>query len=277
MYTGNSLLKTLFKNVSTIFAMIRDTINEVKNMRKKTKIITGLILILILGLSTFFYIYISDYYHADEKAEEVLKYHDDGVEVKYEENLIWFVPENIEAGLIFYPGGKVEYSAYAPLLRECAEKGILCALVKMPFNLAVFNADAAKGLSLQYPDVDLWYIGGHSLGGAMAADYASRHDYEFEGLILLASYSTKDLRDTELRVLSIYGSNDKVLNRESYADNFINLPSDTVEIILEGGCHSQFGSYGIQKGDGVCAIKAEEQRSLTVKAISEFTGISETD
>lgn len=239
-------------------------------MRKKTKIITSLILILILGLSTFFYIYVSDYYRADISAEEALKYHDDGVEIKYEENTIWFVPENIKAGFVFYPGGKVEYSAYAPLLRECAKQGILSAVTRMPFNLAVFNPDAAEGLTSKYPDVDRWYIGGHSLGGAMAADYVSRENDEFEGLILLASYSAKDLRDTELNVLTIYGSNDKVLNRESYADNFINLPSDTDEIILEGGCHSQFGSYGLQKGDGVCAITGEEQIDLTVQAMVEF-------
>ena len=105
----------------------------------------------------------------------------------------------------------------------------------------------------------------------MAADYASKHDDEFKGLILLASYSTKDLRNKELKVLSIYGSNDEVLNIESYADNLINLPLDTTETILEGGCHSQFGSYGLQKGDGVCAISSDEQLKLTVKAISEFT------
>ena len=240
-------------------------------MKKKTKNIIAIVLTLIIGMGAFFYIYVSDYYRADISAEEALKYHDDGVEIKYEENTIWFVPENIKAGFVFYPGGKVEYSAYAPLLRECAKQGILSAVTRMPFNLAVFNPDAAEGLTSKYPDVDRWYIGGHSLGGAMAADYASKHDEEFKGLILLASYSTKDLRNKELKVLSIYGSNDEVLNIESYADNLINLPLDTTETILEGGCHSQFGSYGLQKGDGICAISSDEQLKLTVKAISEFT------
>ena len=50
-----------------------------------------------------------------------------------------FLPEEINAGFIFYPGGFVETQSYAPLMQECAKQGILCVLVKMPFHLAVFN------------------------------------------------------------------------------------------------------------------------------------------
>ena len=166
----------------------------------------------------------------------------------------------------------MENTAYAPLMRACAENGILCALVRMPGNLAVLDANAADGLQQEHPEVTTWYIAGHSLGGAMAANYAAAHSENFAGLILLAAYSTKDLTQTTLRVLSVYGSEDGVMNRESYEKNRANLPADTTEVILDGGCHSQFGSYGPQDGDGIPAISGEEHVRQAVEAIAAFVG-----
>ena len=203
---------------------------------------------------------------------EAIGYQTGRVQTAQDGDVTWFVPENSTTGLIFYPGGKVEYTAYAPLLRACAENAILCALVRMPGNLAVLDANAADGLQQEHPEITTWYIAGHSLGGAMAAGYAAAHEKDFDGLILLAAYSTKDLTQTTLRVLSVYGSEDGVMNRESYEKNRANLPADTTEVILDGGCHSQFGSYGPQDGDGIPTISGEEQVRQTAEAIAAFVG-----
>ena len=241
-------------------------------MKKRTRIILSVCLAVLLVLGIGGYVYMSDYYRADEIALEAMAYQTDSVRVEQDGDVIWFVPEDPTAGLIFYPGGKVEYTAYAPLLRACAENGILCALVRMPGNLAVLDANAADGLQQEYPEVTTRYIAGHSLGGAMASNYAAAHSEDFDGLILLAAYSTKDLTGTTLRVLSVYGSEDGVMNRESYEKNRANLPADTTEVILDGGCHSQFGNYGPQNGDGIPAISGEEQVRQTVEAIAAFVG-----
>lgn len=240
-------------------------------MKKRTKIILSACLALLLIMGVGGYAYMSDYYHADETALAVMAYQTtDRVQVEQDGDVTWFVPEEPTAGLIFYPGGKVEHTAYAPLLRACAENGILCALVRMPGNLAVLDANAADGLREQYPEVTTWYIAGHSLGGAMAANYAAAHSEDYDGLILLAAYSTKDLTQIPLRVLSVYGSEDGVMNRETYRKNWANLPSNTTEIILDGGCHAQFGSYGPQDGDGIPTISGEEQIRQTAEAIAAF-------
>lgn len=228
-----------------------------------------LVILLLVGIGG--YAYVSDYYHADETALAAMAYQAaDQIQIKQDGDVTWFVPEEPSAGLIFYPGGKVEHTAYAPLLRACAERGILCALVRMPCNLAVFNVNGADGVREQFPDVEHWYMAGHSLGGAMTANYAAAHSQDYDGLILLAAYSTKDLTQTSLRVLSIYGSEDGVLNRESYEKDWANLPADTTEIILGGGCHAQFGSYGPQDGDGIPTISGEEQIRQTAEAIAAF-------
>ena len=189
---------------------------------------------------------------------------------RVEDNLTIFESQNAKTGFIFYPGGKVEHSAYIPLMQECASRGILCVLVKMPFNLAVFDINAADGIREQFPQVESWYIGGHSLGGSMSASYLEKNKNDFDGLILLASYSTADLSSTSLKVLSIYGSEDKVLNKEKYDKNKTNLPSNLTEIIIDGGTHAYFGMYGAQKGDGNPSITNKEQIEQTALAISQL-------
>ena len=241
-------------------------------MKKRTRIILSVCLAVLLVIGIGSYAYLSDYYHADEVALEAMAYQTDSVQAEQDGDVIWFVPKDPTAGLIFYPGGQVENPDYAPLLRACAEQGILCALVQMPGNLAVLDANAADGLQEEHPEVTTWYIAGHSLGGAMAAGYAAAHYEDYDGLILLAAYSTKDLSQTTLRVLSVYGSEDGVMNRESYEKNRANLPADTIEVVLDGGCHSQFGSYGPQDGDGIPTISGEEQVRQTAEAIAAFIG-----
>ena len=236
-----------------------------KRKRKIFIITTSVVLALaiIVGACA---IYLGDYYRADDEA--IGAFLPQGATWKEESGgTIVFEPEGATKGLIFYPGGKVEYTAYIPLMQECAEEGILCVLLEMPFNLAVLDINAADGIQEKYPEIEEWYIGGHSLGGSMAASYISDHPEDYEGLILLGSYSTADLSDTDLKVLSIFGSEDKVMNCEKYDKYKSNLPNDFTELIIDGGCHAFFGMYGAQDGDGIPTITNEEQIRITAENI----------
>ena len=212
-------------------------------------------------------IYLGDYYRADEGAIAVFNAEENITVTVSDNGNVIFVPENATRGFIFYPGGKVEHRAYEPLLAELAREGVLCVIVKMPFNLAVLDINAADGIQDEYPEVEEWYIGGHSLGGSMAASYLEKNAEDYEGLILLGSYSTADLSDTDLKVLSIYGSEDKVMNREKYDENKINLPGGFTETVIDGGCHAYFGMYGTQDGDGTPTISNQEQIVFTAENI----------
>ena len=239
-----------------------------KNKRKLIIILISILLpvALIIGGSA---VYLGDFYRSDYEAIGAFMPQHSGWEEE-PDNTIVFEPENPIAGFIFYPGGKVEHRSYIPLMQELQERGVLCIIVKMPFNLAVFDINAADGIRAEYPEVKDWYIGGHSLGGSMAASYLAEHRDEFKGLVLLGSYSTENLSDTDLRVLSVFGSADKVLNRESYAEYKANLPEDFTEIEIPGGCHAYFGMYGAQEGDGTPTITNEEQIKLTADYIFEL-------
>lgn len=225
-------------------------------------LLAAVVLALVLGCC----IYVGDYY----RAEEVVMTMPASVSVEAMDDRSVFAPEKPVAGLIFYPGGKVEYTAYAPLMAKLAQQNILCVLLKMPLNLAVLDMDAAEGIPEQFPEVERWYLAGHSLGGSMAASFAGKHADTYDGLILLASYSTEDLTQTGLKVCSLYGDRDGVLNLEKYGQYRTNLPEDTLERVLEGGNHAGFGSYGPQEGDGVSTLKSGEQLQWTADTILEF-------
>ena len=235
---------------------------------KKNSRIWLVIGVVVLVMTAGCAIYINDYYHALPEALAVLEQAPEGVTISEVENKhIVFEPENAEAGLIFYPGGKVQYEAYAPLMAKLAEKGFLCILLHMPGNLAVLDMNAADGIPEEYPEVETWYIGGHSLGGSMAASYLDKHVEDFAGLVLLAAYSTADLTEDDLEAISIYGTEDQVLNAEKYDEYYVNLPVDLVEVIIDGGNHAQFGTYGFQEGDGEAKISSEAQIEQTVDVI----------
>ena len=216
-------------------------------------------------------IYVADYYHADQASIQVYteEYNEVTVE-NHAKDITAYIPQDPTAGFIFYPGGKVEASSYEPLMTALADRGILSILVEMPGNLAVLDVKAADGLQEMYPQVELWYIGGHSLGGSMAASYAADRADILEGVILLGSYSTADLKSADLDVLSIYGSEDKVMNKMKYQENLTNLPDDYKEIIIDGGCHASFGMYGEQDGDGEPTITSEEQIEITAEEIAAW-------
>lgn len=239
-------------------------------MKKHKKLIVtfGAVITVLLTVFIGCAVYVNNYYHAEDTAIAAMAgIHDYTVEDCG--GNIAFVPNEPVAGLIFYPGGKVEHTAYAPLMAEFAKQGVLCVLVEMPFRLAVLDMNAADGIQDNFPEIEKWYIGGHSLGGAMAASYISNHTSEFEGLLLLGAYSTADISDSGLSVVSVYGSEDKVLNMEKYEENRGNLPAGFTEHIIEGGCHSYFGNYGHQSGDGEHAVSMKEQIRQTVEMFME--------
>lgn len=236
----------------------------------KKKIIFAIVIVLVISLVGGTVYYVNDYYKADETAVMTISNPQKSITVTEENGVFTFEPQNPVAGIIFYPGGKVEAEAYAPLMNSLAENGVLAVLVTMPANLAVLDMNAAEGICEEYPEVEKWYMAGHSLGGSMASSFISENSDDFDGIILLASYSTADLSNSGVEVLSVYGTNDGVLNFEKYEEYKSNLPKNYEEFVIDGGCHAYFGNYGEQEGDKKATITREKQIEVTVEKIIEF-------
>ena len=230
-------------------------------MNKKINIAILIVFILIACFAIF---YVNDYYHADKIAIDRLNANDNVSVVKTSNGLLLDGPGN-DTALIFYPGAKIEYTAYAPMFKDLSEKGIDCYLVEMPFNLALLGQNSADEI-IDSGNYSHYFISGHSLGGAMAASYVNSTN-KTDGLILFASYSTCKI---EKPVLSIYGSEDKVLNKEKYLDSINFIEDNLTEIEIKGANHAQFAYYGNQSGDGVANISASSQQKQSASAIIEF-------
>ena len=246
-------------------------------MKKKTKcgtkkkILIALVSIIavIILLCGVCLVFVLDCYKADMDAinsfatENEVDYTTDGAYTV-------FAPEGASVGLIFYPGAKVEHEAYLPLMEACADKGILCVLVEMPMYFPLIGSGLAEGVCEMFPNIDKWYIGGHSLGGYSASMYLEKNLDKFEGLILLASYTASDFSNKDIDALAIYGTEDKIMNRERYNEGLALLPNDYTELVIEGGCHAFFAMYNGQDIADAKGITNEEQIFATAEAIAEF-------
>ncbi|MFN8439505.1 MAG: alpha/beta hydrolase [Caldilineaceae bacterium] len=184
---------------------------------------------------------------------------------------IEFVPTGQQptTGFIFYPGGRVDARAYSPMLHQIAQAGYYAVIVPMRFNLAFFSPDRADDVIAAHPEIQHWVIGGHSLGGVMAASYAYNHPEQIQGLVFWASYpmASNSLADRDqLQVTSIYGTNDGLTSVSDIEASKANLPKQTNFVAIEGGNHGQFGWYGPQSGDNPAAISRAEQQTQTVAA-----------
>lgn len=171
-------------------------------------------------------------------------------------------------GFIFYPGGRVDARAYAPAARAIASEGYLAVIVPMPFNLAVTNPSAADAVIAAHPEIQRWAIGGHSLGGAMAVNFADAQPDAVQGVVLWAAYpaGANGLADRRVPVVSIYGTADGVATREEIDASRPLLPADARFVPVEGGNHAQMGWYGLQGGDGEATISREAQQVQVVDA-----------
>ena len=234
---------------------------DISSGRRFGFIFTAALLLILAAVCVW---YVNDYYHAESYVDAYLQ-SSENVKVIHKDTMVFLDGAGTEDALIFYPGAKVEYTAYVPMFYALAEQGVDCFVVKMPCNLAFLGMSRAADIMEEY-SYENWYLSGHSLGGAMAANYVADNGDDFEGLVLLAAYATKELPE-HLSVLSIYGSEDKVVNMDSVSAGRAYVPEDYTEICLEGGNHAWFAYYGEQDGDGTAYITKENQQQKTVDVI----------
>lgn len=241
--------------------------------RSKIKIILGVIIGALLLGTTAFVIWAETPLGPMPEAEAALL--SDAQVTVTSEPWFTFAPTEtaVNTGLILYPGGRVDPRSYAPLAKALAAQGYLVIIPPMPLNLAFFNPNAADDIIAAHPEIQHWAIGGHSLGGAMAANYVYNHPGQMDGLVLWASYPAENnsLADqTDLLVLSIYGTNDG--QAEELAAAAERLPPETQWLVIEGGNHAQFGWYGRQPGDGEATITREQQQEMILSGTAALLG-----
>ncbi len=235
----------------------------------KRILIVSLVLLLI-GTAGFVY-WCLDAYQPGTAAFEAMQT-DSQVTVSEQNGIITFEPtgKTPVAGFVFVPGARVDHRAYAPILRRIAAKGFFTAVVNVRLNISLFEPNAPQRVISQYPNIKVWAVGGHSLGGVGAANFAAENLAQVRGIVFWASYPINDsLKNTDLKVISIYGSND-MGGLEPFEKSRELLPAQAKFVEINGANHAQFGDYGQQAGDKPASISAEEQWTQTVNETVKF-------
>ncbi len=171
-----------------------------------------------------------------------------------------------DLGLVFVPGAKVDPWAYAPILQDLAEDGVTVVITRPWLNLAFFDLRGLDAFTSAAPDIDDWTVGGHSLGGVRACQLAT----DAEALVLFGSYCAGDVSASDLRVLSVSGSEDGLSTPAKIEDARHLLPADAEMIEIAGASHASFGDYGPQAGDGTPTISDEEMHAQVSAILRTF-------
>lgn len=247
--------------------------NEEKKKQKKRKInkniFKAVAVVVIIALVSSLAWLLNAYEPQDVARENLVSSSD--VEV-VEGDITEFIPKDVvsNTGVIIYPGARIDVKAYAPLANRLAQNGYKVFAVDMPFNMAIFSSHKADKVIEENKDIENWVIVGHSLGGAMATNAISTNN-KIKGIVYLASYPSGDkIKDSGAKVLSIWGSKDGVINFDNMIKAKEDLPKDTQYVEIEGGNHSAFGDYGLQKGDTKSIIPENKQLDITVESICNF-------
>ncbi len=236
-------------------------------LQKLLVAVVVLLLVVLVGGVAFLRL---NFYAATLSLEELSEVYD-SITFEIGSHEIRLIPENPRAtGVILYPGGNVDFRAYARLGAGIAEEGFPVFLVRMPLDLAVLQPNRAQTVIRAHPHISPWVVAGHSLGGAMAVRYALSHQNKVDGVILYASYADRDLSDTGLAVLSLVGTEDGVLNWSRYEEGLEYLPASALVQSIAGGNHCYFGDYGFQRGDNPASITRDQQQALAVRETVAF-------
>lgn len=194
---------------------------------------------------------------------------------------IVMTPAHADGTAVFFqPGAFVDARAYAAVLRPIAEAGHTVVLPKQPLGIAFLAVGAYEDARSRFASITRWVVGGHSLGGTVAAMEADAGDADAKapavGLLLYASYPANDISGSlTAAVLSISGSADGLATPEKIDASRADLPSDAQFVQIRGASHAQFGSYGPQAGDGTPTISdADARRQISAASVAFVDGLA---
>jgi len=242
-------------------------------MKLLGKILLVIAIILVIGLGYWRYDAQEREHRATPEALAALE-SDELVTVEQKQWTV-FEPANATPtkGLIFYPGGECDERGYAETLRAIAAGGYRVVLVPMPLQLAVFAPDKANEVVAAFPDIDVWAIAGHSLGGSMAARFAYQNPGKVTGVLLWDAYAPDDMSDSPMKIRMIHRSDDTGSTPPDYATKLALLPEQTEFIPMPGAQHLNFGRFvagRLYRDEPAPELDPDLQRAMVAAASIQF-------
>lgn len=235
--------------------------------------IVFLSILLLLGVGALAFVLWAQHAREAEPAAYSAAFANQSVAIEKRGGFITIRPRSSQPaiGLLFYPGLRVAPEAYVGKLAAIAAAANIQIVIGRPhLNVAAFSINQADVMRGVLPGVTRWYVGGHSLGGAMACLYASKNKSRVEGVVLFGTYCGSDISKTKLRVLDVTGENDGVLPPAKIFQARGELPPSAVIAEIPGMNHAQFGNYGLQPGDYAASINDDTATHKLIGTLQTF-------
>ena len=245
-----------------------------KKKKKKTSrvyILLAVILAVILA-AVVLKIYLDNSYHPANQIEDL---DTQGLNIELSDNML--VVRNpsqgntkTKTGIIFYQDLRVDGECYLPLMVTLAKMGYDCFLPVSFGNQSYLNVEGAESVIRKYESIDQWVIAAHGDACPVAASYVKGHPDKVQGLVYLGGSSDKDISSLPVSLLSLAGTNDTVIDQETFEKNMANDPEDAEYQIIEGANNSGFADTVLRKNDSQADISFQEQIETTADRINSF-------
>lgn len=225
--------------------------------KKKIWMIAAIVIAVMLLVAAFFYT------PALPEAAEIAK------QMKDVDGDLYFYGDS-GVGFIIYPGAKADERSYAYIAQQLNAEGHTAVIPNIPLHMSVWGPEQGLEIIEDNPEVEKWFLIGHSLGGLPISQIAAKQPEKLEGIAFVASLMICDLSDTDLSAIRITAEHDGVMPDKMMESNLDYLPENSTSVMIEGANHNQFGAYWHPGFDGKATITWKEQQDQMISVILDF-------
>ena len=225
--------------------------------KKKIWMIAAIVIAVMLLVAAFFYT------PALPEAAEIAK------QMKDVDGDLYFYGDS-GVGFIIYPGAKADERSYAYIAQQLNAEGHTAVIPNIPLHMSVWGPEQGLEIIEDNPEVEKWFLIGHSLGGLPISQIAAKQPEKLEGIAFVASLMICDLSDTDLSAIRITAEHDSVMPDKMMESNLDYLPENSTSVMIEGANHNQFGAYWHPGFDGKATITWKEQQDQMISLILDF-------
>ena len=225
--------------------------------KKKIWMIAAIVIAVMLLVAAFFYT------PALPEAAEIAK------QMKDVDGDLYFYGDS-GVGFIIYPGAKADERSYAYIAQQLNAEGHTAVIPNIPLHMSVWGPEQGLEIIEDNPEVEKWFLIGHSLGGLPISQIAAKQPEKLEGIAFVASLMICDLSDTDLSAIRITAEHDGVMPDKMMESNLDYLPENSTSVMIEGANHNQFGAYWHPGFDGKATITWKEQQDQMISLILDF-------
>ncbi len=226
------------------------------------------ILVILLSFSvtlSMAYAWLNQVQPASEKVNDALISADSVI--VYKTDYGWFFDSwGTENAMVFYGEEQIDETAYAPLMRACANQGLDCFLLEPQFHRHYLD-DSCMPEVMNRHSYPGFFTGGIGSSAVSAVSYANAYPEVFDGVILFDAVPEETMNEDSV-LIAIYAAIDG-MNTGGYEEAKKSFPLHTREASIDGAVHAGFAETAVSEVSEKASISPELQRQIAGQMIRQ--------